>query len=58
MDTNFLYTPQQASEYLNISRSSLYVLLKENKLRSVRIGRSRRILLTDLTRFVETLDAA
>jgi excisionase family DNA binding protein len=58
MDTNFLYSPQQASEYLNISRSSLYVLLKENKLRSVRIGRSRRILLTDLTRFVETLDAA
>jgi excisionase family DNA binding protein len=58
MDTNFLYSPQQASEYLNISRSSLYVLLKENKLRSVRIGRSRRILLTDLTRFIETLDAA
>lgn len=56
--TPYLYSPHQASAYLNISRSSLYLLLKEQKLRSVRIGRSRRIPLDEMTRFIDSLEPA
>jgi excisionase family DNA binding protein len=58
MTDRYLYSADQACEYLNISRSSLYLLLRDKKLRSVRIGRSRRIPLDEMTRFIETLEAS
>ena len=54
MESNLL-DATQASEYLNISRSSLYLLLKDKRILSVRIGRCRRIPLEELHRFVNGL---
>jgi excisionase family DNA binding protein len=56
MTTSYLYTASEACSYLNISRSSLYVLMREKRIHSVRIGRSRRIPLDELNRFIESLE--
>lgn len=45
-------TAEQAARYLGISRAKLYELLAEQALRSFTIGRSRRIPLTELERFI------
>ena len=50
-----LYTPVEAAEALRISRSSLYVLLAEGVITSVRIGSSRRIPAAALAAFVDRL---
>lgn len=50
-----LYTPKEAAQALGISRSSLYVLLSQGAIDSVRIGGSRRITATALNAFIETL---
>jgi excisionase family DNA binding protein len=50
-----LYTPVQAAQALSISRSSLYVLLAEGVITSVRIGSSRRIPASALAAFVDRL---
>lgn len=47
-----LLTIKEASEILAISRSKLYGLLNSGGLPSVHIGRSRRLRLTDLEKFV------
>ncbi len=47
-----LLTARQVAERLGISRSHVYVLLGEGQLPSVAIGRSRRVLLGDLARYV------
>lgn len=56
MTDRYLFSANEACTFLNISRSSLYILLKEKKLRSVRIGRSRRIPLDEITRFIDALE--
>ena len=43
----------EAAAYLNISRSKLYMLLREGSLRSVKIGGSRRFRPCDLDEFLE-----
>lgn len=45
-------TAEQAARYLGISRAKLYELLGERALRSLTIGRSRRIPLAELDRFI------
>jgi excisionase family DNA binding protein len=50
-----LLTPDQAARRLSIGRSHLYELLLRGSLRSVRIGRSRRIVSRDLDAFIESL---
>lgn len=50
-----LYTPKEAPQALGISRSSLYVLLSQGAIDSVRIGGSRRITATALNAFIEAL---
>jgi excisionase family DNA binding protein len=50
-----LYTPVEAAKALSISRSSLYILLAEGAITSVRIGSSRRIPASALAVFVERL---
>jgi excisionase family DNA binding protein len=50
-----LYTPVEAAKALSISRSSLYILLAEGVITSVRIGSSRRIPASALAVFVERL---
>lgn len=48
-----LVTVTEAADALGLSRSKVYELLAGGELPSVRIGRTRRIALTDLEQFVE-----
>lgn len=50
-----LYRVSEAAELLGIGRTSVYALLKSGELRSVRVGRSRRITSADLDRFIRSL---
>ena len=48
----------EVAEVLGLSRSTVYKLLAERRLPSVRIDGSRRVRDSDLDRFVESLDAS
>ena len=50
-----LLTPEEVAESLNIGRSRVYDMMRENVLRNVTIGRSRRVLRSDLQHYVESL---
>lgn len=51
-----LYTPEEAALALGISRSTLYLLLSDGRLPSVRLGTRRRIEAEALRRFVASLE--
>ena len=48
-----LVTIATAADWLGLSRSKLYELLAAGELPTVRIGRSRRIAVTDLEAFID-----
>jgi len=48
-----LVTITTAADWLGLSRSKLYELLAAGELPTVRIGRSRRIAVTDLEAFID-----
>ena len=50
-----LITIDEAAKRLSIGRSHIYQQMQLERLRSVRIGRSRRILESDLAAFIEEL---
>jgi excisionase family DNA binding protein len=50
-----LLTTAEAQELLNVGRTRLFALISSGELGSVRIGSSRRIPLTELERFVDSL---
>lgn len=52
-----LLTVEQAEEATAISRSKLYEFMASGALRSIKIGRSRRIARVDLEEFVNRLRA-
>lgn len=52
-----LLTVEEAEDVTAICRSKLYVYMASGALRSVKIGRSRRIARADLVDFVERLRA-
>ncbi len=52
---HLLITVDEAARRLSIGRSHIYEQMQHGYLRSVRIGRSRRILERDLDAFVEQL---
>lgn len=54
-DGQLLITVEEAARRLSIGRSHIYEQLQRGHLRSVKIGRSRRILLRDLETFLDTL---
>ena len=53
--TKMLLTPDEAAEVLGVSRSKLYELLRERQVASVKVGGLRRITMTALNDFVESL---
>lgn len=57
-DYPVLITAKQAAKLLGVSRSQIYVLLKNGKLGSVTIGRSRRITKAQVLEFVRSLNNA
>jgi excisionase family DNA binding protein len=54
-DDRLLVTVDEAAHRLSIGRSHLYEYLLRGDLRSIRIGRSRRIASRDLDAFIECL---
>ena len=50
-----LVTPEEAAKSLSICRTKIYELLRSAELRSVQIGSSRRIAVTDLEVYVQQL---
>ncbi len=52
-DPRQLLTVADTADYLAMSRGAVYNLLRTGELRSIHIGRSRRIVLADLWEFVD-----
>jgi excisionase family DNA binding protein len=52
------YTVEQVAEILNIGRDKVYFLLRTGQLRSIKIGKLRRITDQHLTDFVASLEDA
>lgn len=50
-----LFTPIQVAKIMQISRSQVYVLLRNGELPSVSIGRCRRIPADRLNAYIESL---
>lgn len=50
-----LLTPEQAAAALGVGRTYVYALIRDERLRSITLGRSRRIPYACLIEFVETL---
>ena len=53
-----LYNTKQVLEMLSISRSALYLLINEGKIKTVKIGRSVRFRSDHVEEFVATLGGA
>ena len=58
MNDKLLYRIPEVAEYLSISRSKVYELLKSGELRSVHIDRSRLVPARDPQAHVDFLAAA
>jgi excisionase family DNA binding protein len=54
-DDQLLYTPEGAATKLASGRTTVYALMASGELRSVKIGRSRRIPAAALDEYVEKL---
>jgi excisionase family DNA binding protein len=48
-----LFTVRETAEMLGVSRSRVYELISTEQLASMKIGRSRRVSLASIRRFVE-----
>jgi excisionase family DNA binding protein len=52
-----LLTPKEAATVLRVGRTTVYALMKSGDLHAVHIGRSCRLSLAELKRYVDHLDA-
>jgi excisionase family DNA binding protein len=52
------YTVEQVAEILQVSRDKVYYLLRTKQLRSIKIGKLRRITDQHLTAFIGSLEDA
>jgi excisionase family DNA binding protein len=58
MDGPLLLSPREAAKALGMGRSRLYELLRAGEIKSLKVGRLRKIARADLDAFVEGLRAA
>lgn len=49
-----LYTPEEAASVLGKSRTFVYDEINAGRLRSVKVGRSRRIVASDLSDYIRS----
>jgi len=52
------YTVEQVAEMLHVGRDKVYYLLRTGQLRSIKIGKLRRITQQQLAEFVASLENA
>jgi excisionase family DNA binding protein len=52
-----MLTVEQAAEVLNVGRDKIFYLLRTGQLRSIKIGKLRRISQSWLTEFIERTEA-
>jgi excisionase family DNA binding protein len=52
------YAVEQVAKMLNISRDKVYYLLRTRQLRSIKIGKSRRITEQHIADFIALLESA
>lgn len=57
-DLPMLFTPVQAAKIMNVSRSHVYTMMNKGELGSVNIGRCRRITVSQMNDFIESLTAS
>ena len=50
------YTVEQVAEMLHIGRDKVYYLIRTGQLRSIKIGKLRRITSQHLAEFISTLE--
>lgn len=50
------YTVEQVARMLHIGRDKVYYLLRTRQIRSIKIGKSRRITSEQLAAFIATLE--
>jgi len=53
-----LFTPVQAAKIMNVSRSHVYTMMNKGELGSVNIGRCRRITVSQMNDFIDSLTAS
>lgn len=58
MDDKLLESIEDTAERLDLSRSTIYELLRVNELEAVKIGRARRVVVESSRKYVERLRAA
>jgi excisionase family DNA binding protein len=51
-----VYTVEQVADMLHVGRDKVYYLLRTSQLRSIKIGKSRRITEQHLAEFIATLE--
>lgn len=49
-----LLRPEEGAEILNVSRARMYELMAAGKVRSIKVGRLRRIPVHEIERFIAT----
>lgn len=54
MNQKLAYTVDEAAKLLSVSRSLLYELIHAGRIQSVKFGRSRRITVEQMHRFLES----
>ena len=52
------YTVEQVAKLLHVGRDKVYYLLRTQQLRSIKIGKLRRITDAQLAEFIASLEAA
>lgn len=55
MDNQVLLRPEQVAKAMSVSRTAVYALMRSGELRSVRVGRSRRVTPEAVADFVSRL---
>jgi excisionase family DNA binding protein len=50
------YTVEQVAEILHVGRDKVYYLLRTGQLRSIKIGKLRRITNTHIAEFISSLE--
>ncbi|MFJ3406727.1 helix-turn-helix domain-containing protein [Promicromonospora sp. NPDC090134] len=56
--TPLLYRVEEAAEALRLSRTQVYELIRDNELRTVKIGGRRRVPVAAVVEYVKALEGA